>query len=42
MMPYWEITCEELGTDYDALIKELMEDDEFIGMLADELVEKEG
>ena len=40
MMPYWEITCEELGTDYDALIKELMEDEDFIKMMDEQLKEE--
>ncbi len=35
-MPYWEITCEELGTDYNALMEELLNDPEYIRMLEEE------
>lgn len=37
MREYWEISCEEIGTDYESLMAELMNDPEYIKLMEEEL-----
>ena len=39
MREYWEISCEELGTDYESLMAELMNDPENIKLMEEKLGE---
>jgi hypothetical protein len=39
MREYWEISCEEIGTDYESLMAELMNDPEYIKMMEEKLGE---
>jgi hypothetical protein len=39
MREYWEISCEEIGTDYESLMAELMNDPEYIKLMEEKLGE---
>ena len=39
MREYWEISCEEIGTDYESLMEELRNDPEYIKAMEEKLGE---